>query len=753
MSPLVSIVVANFNGERHLADSLRSVLAQSLARIEVIFVDDASTDGSVAIAESFARNDPRLLIVRLPSNVGPAAARNCALTLARGQWVAVVDSDDIIHPDRLRRLVAAAEAVDADIVADDLLVFSDDHHSRPQRLLRGDLSAAPSWISPHQYIKANCLFARTAPLGYLKPLIRREVLVAWRIRYAEDLHIAEDFDLILRLLVRGARFRLIPELLYFYRRHSASISHRLSPSALHAMATADGRFRAWAGADLIAPLCAILDTRLASIHTAAAAELAVACIKEHRFIAALTVLWRQPGAGLIVARLLTPARLIARFRRRTRAAVPTALRTDRRPVVCVLSRQRLTTGASGSSAYLLSLCRALREAGFALHLICPSPGTLGRVPLLRVAGDREFFERVAMRGTFRIGGIFVARDPRIALRAILGLADRLARRMGITLLSVLARPAPYALAMPWTAEDFLFVAAEARGEADIIFADYAFLTPAIPYALRPGAISAVVMHDLISSRSVGFAALGAHDSVTALAAPAEAEMLAKAQLVIAIQHDEADAARRMLPSGQAIIVAPMAVEPVDVAQPGEGGGLLFVGSGTAPNVDGLRWFFADVWPRIRAVRPDARITIVGTVCNALTSGEWPAGATPLGRVADLSSVYRCADVVVSPLRVGSGLKIKLIEALGQGKAMVATTVTAQGVSGLLGDSVALADTAEDFAIEVLRLLEGGEIRARRAEAALAVARESFSPKAAYADVIDHLRITRGANGGASVCAA
>lgn len=753
MSPLVSVIVANFNGERHLADALRSVLAQSLASIEVLFVDDASNDGSVAIAEAFARADPRLLILRLPSNVGPAAARNRALAMAQGQWVAVVDSDDIIHPDRLRRLVAAAEAAEADIVADDLLVFDDDHRTRPRRLLRGVLAAAPSWIDAQQYLRANCLFARTAPLGYLKPLIRRELLNAWRIRYAEDLLIGEDYDLVLRLLVRGARFRLVPELLYFYRRHGGSISHRLSQAALHAMAGADARLRAWAGADAVAPLRAALDARLASIRVAAAAELAIAGLKARRPLSALAAFAREPRAVLIVARLAAPARLIARLRRPRPAAASAAPEGIRRPVVCVLSRQRLTAGSSGSSAYLLSLCRALREAGFALHLVCPSPATLGRVPMLRVAGDRVLFERVAMRGTFRIGGLFIARDPRIALRAALGVADRLARRTGITLLSSLAQPAPYAMALPWTAMDCLFIAAEARGEADVVLADYAFLTPGIPYALRPGAASAVVMHDLVSSRPAAFAALGARDSIAALAAPAEAELLAGAGLVIAIQHDEAAAARRMLPPGRSVVVAPMAVEPVAAPQPGEGGGLLFVGSGTAPNVDGLRWFLAEVWPHIRAARPDARIIVVGAVCAAFAAGEWPAGATPLGRVPDLAAVYRCADVVVSPLRVGSGLKIKLVEALGQGKAVVATTVTAQGVIGLLRDAVALADTSEAFAAEVLHLLAAPELRGTRAAAALAVARESFSAAAAYAAVIDRLRAPHAAAAEAMRCAA
>ncbi|WP_137126164.1 glycosyltransferase [Roseomonas sp. HF4] len=753
MSPLVSVIVANFNGERHLVDALRSILAQSLACIEVLFVDDASSDGSVAIAEAFARTDTRLLILRLPSNVGPAAARNRALAMAQGRWIAVVDSDDIIHPDRLRRLVAAAEAADADIVADDLLVFDDDHRTRPRRMLRGGLAAAPSWIDARQYLRANRLFARAAPLGYLKPLIRREVLNAWRIRYAEGLHIAEDFDLVLRLLVRGARFRLVPELLYFYRRHSGSISHRLSPAALHAMAGADERFRGWAGADAVAPLRAALDARLASIRIAGAAELAIASLKARRPLAALAVLAQQPRAIAIVARLAAPARIIARLRRPRPVAARLELEAGRRPVVCVLSRQRLTAGANGSSAYLLGLCSALREAGFALHLVCPSPAALGRVPVLRIAGDREIFDRVAMRGTFRIGGVLIARDPRIALRAMLGIADRLARRAGITLLSSLARPAPYAIAAPWTASDFLFIAAEARGEADVVLADYAFLTPGIPYALRPGAASAVVMHDLFSSRPSAFAALGTPDSVASLAAPAEAELLAGAEFVIAIQHDEAAAARRMLPPGRSVVVAPMGVEPVAAPQRGEGDGLLFVGSGTAPNVDGLRWFLAEIWPKIRAARPDARIVIAGTVCAALAAGDWPAGATPLGRVPDLAAVYRCADVVVSPLRVGSGLKIKLIEALGQGKAVVATTVTAQGVDGLLRGAVALADTPEAFAAEVLRLLASPELRATRAAAALVVARESFSTKAAYAAVIDRLRALHAVAAEAMPCAA
>ena len=740
MNPIVSVVMANYNGERHLADALRSVLTQSLREVEILLVDDASTDRSLEIATDIAATDPRLKIRRLPRNVGPAAARNHALAMASGKWIAVVDSDDFIHPERLERLVKAAESENADIVADDMVMFHDDHVLPPARVLSGSLAKGPSWVTPAQYILSNRLFVSCTTLGYLKPLIRASFLKRHSIGYAEDLRIAEDYDLILRLLVRGARFRVLPDLLYFYRRHGQSVSHRLSLPTLQAMIVADARFRSWAGDQISKPLGPMLDARCASIRTAAAVENTIASLKAGRVRSAIVSVLRQPTSIRILGRLLAPGRVLARMRRVVRPSTVTAPTDNITKTICVLSRQRLTAGSSGSSAYLLSLCHALRDAGFRLHLICPSPGTLGRVPIVRIAGDGDVFDRVAIRGTRRIGRYYVARDPAVFIKAVIGTADRLARRIGVTALSSIARRAPYAVGQPWTPEELLFVATEARGQADIVLSDYAFLTPGIPYALRPDGASAVLMHDLFSARPGAFASLGATDSVAVLDEQAEAALLARADLVIAIQHEEAAIARRMLPPGSAVVVAPMAIATVPTAQPGEGAGLLFVGSATAPNVDGIEWFLDKVWPAILAAQPDARLNIAGTVCSALVGRARHPRVTLLGRVADLAPHYRSADVVISPLRVGSGLKIKLVEALANGKAVVATTITAQGVGHLLGSAVCLADTAEDFAEQVVKLLRDPVARIAHAGAAHAVARRSFSASAAYRDVIDHLRV-------------
>jgi succinoglycan biosynthesis protein ExoO len=734
MNPLVSVVRANFNGERHLVAALRSVLAQSFTALELLLIDDASTDGSVALARTVAAGDPRLLVHRMAANRGPGAARNLGLALARGRWVAIVDADDLLHPDRLRRLIARAEADQADLIADDQMLFHDDGRQAPQRLLHGRLAAGASWIGPVQYALANRLFTRAPMLGYLKPLIRTAFLRAQAIDYSERMPIAEDFDFVLRLLARGAQFRLLPEILYFYRRHAASVSHRLTPSALQEMLRADASFRDWAGTALTPSLRVALDKRLASIHVAGAAETAIAEAKAGRPLGVLRALAAQPAAGAIVARLLTPARLVRRLRR-----APPPMPVARAPQVCVLTRQRLVAGSSGSSAYLLSLCAALREAGFALRLVCPSPAVLGRRPVLRVVGDGSLFDSVAIRGTVRVGGVFLARDPMVYLRAALGIADRLARRVGSTALSTLARPAPYAVGLPWTAADALFVAEATRGAGDVVLADYGFLTPGIPYALRPGGRSAVLMHDLFSSRPAEFARLGAQDSTVALAPRAEAELLAGADLVIAIQAEEAEAARRMLPAGHAVVVAPMAARPVAAAQPGEGAGLLFVGSGAAANLDAMRWFLAAVWPLIHTARPATRLVVAGEVCTALTYPAPPPGVVLLGRVADLAPLYRGADVVIAPLRAGSGLKIKLVEALAHGKAVVATGTALQGVAELLADAVRCADTAEDFAADVLDLLAAPAARGALAARALRAAGAHFSTATAYAAVIDALR--------------
>src|SRR5262249_15152322 len=155
----------------------------------------------------------------------------------------------------------------------------------------------------------------------------------------------------------------------------------------------------------------------------------------------------------------------------------------------------------------------------------------------------------------------------------------------------------------WRREDLRYVARRAPADATGVLVDYAFLTEGIRLVDAAGP-SAVVMHDLFSSRPAQFGPVGAEDSVAVVDMAAEMTMLGRADAVIAIQQTEAEQVRQHLPETQ-ILVAPMAISPVAAPQPGDGSDILFVGSNTAANVDGLRWLFSEVWPMIHRAHPAA----------------------------------------------------------------------------------------------------------------------------------------------------
>ena len=240
--PLVSVVAANFNGSRYLDAAIRSVLAQTLTDLELIVVDDASTDESLLAIKRAVGGDARVRVFEQPRNGGPAAARNRALEAARGRWIAVFDSDDVMAEDRLERMVGRAEQDGTDIVVDNLMVFDERGlaAARPFLPLRKHLG--PHWITLADYVAASRLYARQPSLGYLKPLISAESLGG--LRYRESLRIGEDYDLVLRLLLAGAAMRLEPLPLYRYRKHGASISHVLRRDDIVAMMAADGSLAA-----------------------------------------------------------------------------------------------------------------------------------------------------------------------------------------------------------------------------------------------------------------------------------------------------------------------------------------------------------------------------------------------------------------------------------------------------------------------------------------------------------------------------
>lgn len=727
MPPLVSVIMANFNGGRFLADALATVAGQSLRNIEVIVIDDASTDNSCDLVKKAAVQDPRIRLLANTKNGGPASARNLGLDAARGDWLAVMDSDDLMHPERLANLVDTAERDGADMIADNLMMFHDDASAPPSRFLPYNDA---QWVDTPRYIRSNQLFVSAGPpLGYLKPVIRAKLIRRGGSRYDTTLRIAEDYYFVLGLLVAGARFRLVPDLTYFYRRHTSSISHRLSAATLQPMLQADSTLRATLASpqpDILAALDAVRRT----VETALAFDGLVGALKRKQPLRALRLAAANPRAAAL---LRQPVHDRLRRLLNSRAVAPAARKPSGHPSVCVMSRQRVTGSTSGSSAYLLSLCAALRGRGHEVHLVCPSPGVFGRWPWVRFGAETGVFNSITLRGAWRFGRVFIARDPRIAVRALLTVLDRLGARIGLGGGNRI-KPAPYSVGLPWTVEDRLFVARHAPPIADFILADYAFLTEGIAYTLRPRANSAVVMHDLFSSRVEQFKTSGGTAPLLHITIEDELTLLARAKAVIAIQAAEAAIIAARLPERR-VITAPMAVFPVAAPQPGNGANMLFIGSNTAPNVTGLAWFIDAVWPTILAATPGATLTIAGAVADAFIGHAQIPGFRFLGPVADLAPLYSAASVVISPLRAGSGLKIKLVEALGHGKAIVATPVTVQGVESEVEHAVSVADDPAGFAAAVLTFLADPERRRAYGESALRVVAQHFSVEACYRELL------------------
>lgn len=232
--PVVTVVVAAFNVAEYVDEALFSIRRQSLEAIEVLVVDDRSTDTTRACLSRHAGEDPRVRIID-GAGRGPAAARNLAIAQARGRWVAIIDADDVIAPDRLERMMAEAEGSSADAVADNMTAFYE-----------GDPSRDHPWIDPAVWpgsralsfddLMTGGLGDPPAPeLGYLKPMLRRDRLARLGKPYNDTLVIGEDFDLMARWTAAGFSYRYMAEAGYRYRRRVSSLSYRLSADQIDHM--------------------------------------------------------------------------------------------------------------------------------------------------------------------------------------------------------------------------------------------------------------------------------------------------------------------------------------------------------------------------------------------------------------------------------------------------------------------------------------------------------------------------------------
>lgn len=164
-APLVSVALCAYNGERYLPKQLDSLLAQTCRDVEIIAVDDCSTDGSLAVLENYARRDSRLRVFANPTNVGFKRNFEIAVDTCRGRFIAPCDQDDIWLPDKLGSLLAT--------IGDKAMAYCDSElMDEADRSLGARIS--DYWFTPN--IEDPAVFAFTNCVSGHAMLFRRELL-------------------------------------------------------------------------------------------------------------------------------------------------------------------------------------------------------------------------------------------------------------------------------------------------------------------------------------------------------------------------------------------------------------------------------------------------------------------------------------------------------------------------------------------------------------------------------------------------
>ena len=286
----LSVIMANYNGAAHIASAIGSVQRQTETDWELLVCDDASTDASAQIVLNAAHRDIRIRLLSAPTNSGAAAARNMGLDAARGKWVAIVDSDDLLHPERFARLLEFAE-MGHSLVADDLVYVSDEPSAAGRTLLEGLAMKRPARFGVAEVLMSDTPESLFSSLGYTKLLFARTLTIG--IRYNENLRVSEDFEFLLRLVTRAGALWVLPDPSYLYRRHSASLSYRTSVDVLTATCLAHREMRDWLPMER--SVAGAYSAREAALERLLSFERLVDQIKGRRYVAAMASVARTPA--------------------------------------------------------------------------------------------------------------------------------------------------------------------------------------------------------------------------------------------------------------------------------------------------------------------------------------------------------------------------------------------------------------------------------------------------------------------------
>jgi glycosyltransferase involved in cell wall biosynthesis len=217
-TPLISIITPAYNAERFIGQAIESCLSQTHDEFELIIVNDGSTDGTAAVVSGY--DDPRIRLIHFDRNRGPGPARNASIRAALGDWITVLDADDLYHRERLQLMLDESQRHGCETIYFDSLIRWDSLERPPKSVLGGLVSSSAEG-------QRFCELAQWIADGRGgQPFFHRDLLKASKAQYPST-YAAQDTIFFARLAHRSnARIWLTGFETYIYCRTPGSLSQK-----------------------------------------------------------------------------------------------------------------------------------------------------------------------------------------------------------------------------------------------------------------------------------------------------------------------------------------------------------------------------------------------------------------------------------------------------------------------------------------------------------------------------------------------
>lgn len=226
---LISIIVPIYNVEKYLDRCINSIINQSYKNIEIILVNDGSTDNSLEICEKYKKNDDRIIIIN-KKNGGQSEARNFGLDIAKGKYVSFVDSDDLIHIDMYKILYNAIVKNKSDIAICRYKKFNSiNENSIIYESSKKKKDIVIKCVNS-EYALAKCLDTKEITVSAWSKLYKREIFSELKFPCGTEM---EDWAIIVDLMHKCKKVVMIPEALYYYfNRDDSTMNKKFKESDL-----------------------------------------------------------------------------------------------------------------------------------------------------------------------------------------------------------------------------------------------------------------------------------------------------------------------------------------------------------------------------------------------------------------------------------------------------------------------------------------------------------------------------------------